>query len=384
MRARRAAARAAALSPAEASQSELFELPRRLPHGLVYRPQFITRAEEAALLAAIAPLPFREARFQQYVARRRVVHFHADGDVDTDDAYDDGESFSSGPLSPFLVALAAANRRCTFGITRPAFVHALVTEYRPGAPIGWHRDKPAYGVVFGLSLLGTGHDALSSARRARRTQADHRARARAALAVRDAGTDTLAVAALHVAGPGIALLDHAPHPGQRPAGNRRIAFMPPDAAMAPSVAARGAQRFCPLHRLRQNRRIPDGPVAACGRAAAFIGPHAMQAFIVLIVLPVLIGFASGRLFRDTTRATFAATLAAPLAMYACLRELRPDRHLELAGDVAGVAAGNRAGAGDGPALLGAPAPPKAFARPRRLILATAHRINAAGIARLAQ
>ncbi|HEY7945231.1 MAG TPA: hypothetical protein VIH15_12075 [Casimicrobiaceae bacterium] len=49
----------------------------------------------------------------------------------------------------------------------------------------------------------------------------------------------------------------------------------------------------------------------------------MQAFIVLIVLPVLIGFASGRLFRDTTRATFAATLAAPLAMYACLRELDP-------------------------------------------------------------
>jgi alkylated DNA repair dioxygenase AlkB len=146
---------AAALWPAEASQSELFELPRRLPHGLVYRPQYITRAEEAALLAAIAPLPFREARFQQYVARRRVVHFHADGDVDTDDAYDDGESFSSGPLSPFLIALQE-RIASSFGITHPAFVHALVTEYRPGAPIGWHRDKAAYGVVFGLSLLGRG------------------------------------------------------------------------------------------------------------------------------------------------------------------------------------------------------------------------------------
>ncbi|HEY6894144.1 MAG TPA: alpha-ketoglutarate-dependent dioxygenase AlkB, partial [Rhodanobacteraceae bacterium] len=30
--------------------------------------------------------------------------------------------------------------------------HALVTEYRPGAPIGWHRDKPAYGTVVGISL----------------------------------------------------------------------------------------------------------------------------------------------------------------------------------------------------------------------------------------
>lgn len=141
--------------PEEESQSELFELPRRLPHGLVYRPQFITRAEEAGLLAAIASLPFREARFREYVARRRVVHFHADGDIDTGERYDDGESFSSGPLPPFLIALQQRIAGA-FGIARQAFVHALVTEYRPGAPIGWHRDKPAYGVVFGLSLLGRG------------------------------------------------------------------------------------------------------------------------------------------------------------------------------------------------------------------------------------
>lgn len=49
----------------------------------------------------------------------------------------------------------------------------------------------------------------------------------------------------------------------------------------------------------------------------------MQAFIVLFVLPVLIGLVSELLFRDTTRATFAATLAAPLAMYVCLHELDP-------------------------------------------------------------
>jgi alkylated DNA repair dioxygenase AlkB len=145
----------AAVSPVDGSQTELFELPPRLPHGLVYRPQFLTRAEEAALLEAIAPLPFRQARFQQYVARRRVVHFHADGDVDTADAYDDGESFSSGPVPPFLAALQQRIAEA-FGISRLAFVHTLVSEYQPGAPIGWHRDKPAYGVVFGLSLKGRG------------------------------------------------------------------------------------------------------------------------------------------------------------------------------------------------------------------------------------
>jgi len=145
----------AAGSPVDGSQSELFDLPPRLPHGLVYRPQFLTRAEEAALLAVMAPLPFRQARFQQYIARRRVVHFHADGDVDTTDAYDDGESFSSGPVPPFLAALQQRIADA-FGISRLAFVHTLVSEYQPGAPIGWHRDKPAYGVVFGLSLKGRG------------------------------------------------------------------------------------------------------------------------------------------------------------------------------------------------------------------------------------
>ena len=30
---------------------------------------------------------------------------------------------------------------------------ALINEYRPGAPIGWHRDAPQYDVVAGISLL---------------------------------------------------------------------------------------------------------------------------------------------------------------------------------------------------------------------------------------
>jgi alkylated DNA repair dioxygenase AlkB len=30
---------------------------------------------------------------------------------------------------------------------------ALINEYRVGAPIGWHRDAPQYGIVAGISLL---------------------------------------------------------------------------------------------------------------------------------------------------------------------------------------------------------------------------------------
>ena len=34
-----------------------------------------------------------------------------------------------------------------------AFAMALINEYRPGAPIGWHRDAPQYGIIAGISLL---------------------------------------------------------------------------------------------------------------------------------------------------------------------------------------------------------------------------------------
>ena len=49
-----------------------------------------------------------------------------------------------------------------------ALSEALLTEYQPGAPIGWHRDAPGFGIVVGISLLsacrfrfrrGSGRDA---------------------------------------------------------------------------------------------------------------------------------------------------------------------------------------------------------------------------------
>ena len=133
---------------------ELFALPQQLPYGLSYRPEFITREEEALLLAAIAPLPFREARFREYFAKRRVVHFHSGTERVAYEASDE-ESFSSGPLPPFLIELRQ-KVSAWIDIPSTSFVHALVSEYRPGTPIGWHRDKPIYGIVVGISLAGWG------------------------------------------------------------------------------------------------------------------------------------------------------------------------------------------------------------------------------------
>ena len=50
----------------------------------------------------------------------------------------------------------------------------------------------------------------------------------------------------------------------------------------------------------------------------------MEPFAVLIVLPVLVGLVAERLFRDTTRASFAAAVLSSLSVYTCLALLDPD------------------------------------------------------------
>jgi len=117
-----------------------------LPDGLAYRPDFLARDEEAALIERFSALPFREAPFRQYTARRRVVRFGHDGYADI------GELQDGGPWAAWLLDLRARAADVA-GVEDAAFVHALVTEYRPGTPIGWHRDRPGYGTVVGISLL---------------------------------------------------------------------------------------------------------------------------------------------------------------------------------------------------------------------------------------
>lgn len=49
----------------------------------------------------------------------------------------------------------------------------------------------------------------------------------------------------------------------------------------------------------------------------------MEPLAVLIVMPVVVGAVSERLFRDTSRASLAAAVVSSLAVYACLHELDP-------------------------------------------------------------
>ncbi len=138
----------------EAQQAPLFPFPDDLPQGLLYQPDFLSRDEEAILLSAIAPLPLREAKFREYFAKRRVAHFHAEADAAAVRGWG-RDSFGSGTLPGFIVTLRDKVADWV-GVAAASLVHALVSEYRPGTPIGWHRDKPDYGIVIGISLAGWG------------------------------------------------------------------------------------------------------------------------------------------------------------------------------------------------------------------------------------
>ena len=47
-------------------QVHLFAETSKLPAGFRYRPEFVTRQEEASLLQAIEQLPFRAAQYKQF------------------------------------------------------------------------------------------------------------------------------------------------------------------------------------------------------------------------------------------------------------------------------------------------------------------------------
>lgn len=117
-----------------------------LPDGFVHQPEFISTDEERALLDEIRTLEFHEVRMHGVIARRRVIQYGWKY------AFDAARLSEGVPLPEFLIALrdrAAA----LAGVEAEALAEALITEYQPGAPIGWHRDAPGFGIVIGISLL---------------------------------------------------------------------------------------------------------------------------------------------------------------------------------------------------------------------------------------
>jgi alkylated DNA repair dioxygenase AlkB len=139
-------------APTAPTQQTLFDQPVTFPHGLLYRPNFLTADEEKQLLAEFARLPFKEALFQQYTARRRAVRY---GEGEYPSSYGN-RAENANPRGPFPEFLLPFRRRIGhwLGIAESSFVHVLCTEYRPGTPIGWHCDAPISRRLSAFHSLG--------------------------------------------------------------------------------------------------------------------------------------------------------------------------------------------------------------------------------------
>ncbi len=121
----------------------LFDAP--ILHGLSYREGLIDEEEEAALIAAVENIDLSPFRFQGWTGKRLTRTFGWRYD------FDDRSFEPAGPLPDWLLPLR--DLAAAFGRVAPDdFVHALVTRYDPGAAIGWHRDRPQFGKVVGVSL----------------------------------------------------------------------------------------------------------------------------------------------------------------------------------------------------------------------------------------
>ena len=116
------------------------------PPGFGYWTDVISAEDEAALAAELATLTFKPFDFHGYLANRRVVSFGL--------RYDYGKRAveAAEPIPAFLLPLRARVAGLA-GVAPEVFAQSLINEYAPGAGIGWHRDKPQFGLVTGVSLL---------------------------------------------------------------------------------------------------------------------------------------------------------------------------------------------------------------------------------------
>jgi alkylated DNA repair dioxygenase AlkB len=138
-----AAKAASARSP---EQPSLFGAgPAALPPGLQYAADLISAAEERELLAHCEALPFQPFAFQGWFGKRETVSFGWRYD------FNQSRMASAPPIPDFLLPLRAAV--ATFaGLAPAALEQALVIRYDVGAGIGWHRDRPVFDRVAGISL----------------------------------------------------------------------------------------------------------------------------------------------------------------------------------------------------------------------------------------
>jgi alkylated DNA repair protein (DNA oxidative demethylase) len=113
--------------------------------GLAYREQLIGEVEHVELIERLSALDLAPFRFQGWVGKRRTRSFGWRYD------FDDASFTPAEPIPDWLERVRAT--AAAFGGVEPGdFAHVLLARYDPGAGIGWHRDRPVFDRVVGVSL----------------------------------------------------------------------------------------------------------------------------------------------------------------------------------------------------------------------------------------
>jgi alkylated DNA repair dioxygenase AlkB len=129
-----------------ADQLDIFGSSIGFPQGFKYEPELISRADESRLVEHLRGLPFRDFEFQGYAGKRRVISFGWKYD------FGDESLRAAEPIPDFL--LPVRERAAAFaGSEANRVTHTLITEYPPGASIGWHRDRGVFDQIIGVSLV---------------------------------------------------------------------------------------------------------------------------------------------------------------------------------------------------------------------------------------
>jgi alkylated DNA repair dioxygenase AlkB len=127
-------------------QPDLFGQAEAAPAGFRYAADLVDAAEEAALTERLGALDFQPFDFHGHLANRQVVGFGL--------RYDYAQrAMKAAPPIPGWLADLREHVGGFAGRPAEAFVQVLINQYRPGAGIGWHRDKPHFDEVVGVSLL---------------------------------------------------------------------------------------------------------------------------------------------------------------------------------------------------------------------------------------
>jgi alkylated DNA repair dioxygenase AlkB len=125
--------------------ADLFGEPM-LPDGFQYMPEVLSPVEERDLLRRLERLPLKPFEFHGYLGNRRIYSFGHKY------VFAGQEPRADSSVPDYLRPLMDIASRIS-GRPAEAFEQVMVTEYPPGAGIGWHRDRPSYEDIVAVSFL---------------------------------------------------------------------------------------------------------------------------------------------------------------------------------------------------------------------------------------